>query len=165
MKMSLLAAATALTLLGTAGAASADNGKGGGHKGEAHAKGNSEARDHVYRDCDGIARAHHDNRNKKGKDCDGSHNRFDDRAVRAHNARRSFEGPRYVAPRDYRYVRYDSGARLPEGYYGSGYYVDYQPYGLAPPPQGYRWNRVGNDVYMVSIRDGLIAQAVYSLFR
>ena len=35
----------------------------------------------------------------------------------------------------------------------------------APPPQGYRWNRVGNDVYMVSIRDGLIAQAVYSLFR
>jgi Ni/Co efflux regulator RcnB len=165
MKMSLLAAATALMLLGTAGAASAKDGKGGGHKGEAHANGQSEARDHVYRDCDGIARAHHDNRNKKGKDCDGSHNRFADRDLRAHNARISFEGPRYVAPRDYRYVRYDSGARLPQGYYGSVYYVDYQPYGLAPPPQGYRWNRVGNDVYLVSIRDGLIAQAVYSLFR
>ena len=58
----------------------------------------------------------------------------------------------------YGYVRGD-------GYYGDVYYVDYQPYGLAPPPQGYRWNRVGNDVYLVSVRDGLIAQAVYSLFR
>jgi Ni/Co efflux regulator RcnB len=180
MKMSLLAAATALMLLGTAGTALAKHGNGGGHKGEAQSKGHSDARDHdyrggqarhsdarnhVYRDCDGIARAHHDNRNKKGKDCDGIHNRFDDRDVLVHNSRRSFEGPRYIAPRDYRYVRYDSGARLPQGYYGSVYYVDYQPYGLAPPPQGYRWNRVGNDVYLVSIRDGLIAQAVYSLFR
>ena len=165
MKMSLLAAATALMLLGTAGAASANDGNGGGHKGGSHAKGHSDARDHVYRDCDGVARGHHDNRDKKGKDCDVRHNRFDDRTVRAHNARRSFDGPRYVAPRDYRYVRYNSGARLPQGYYSSGYYVDYQPYGLAPPPQGYRWNRVGNDVYMVSMRDGLIAQAVYSLFR
>jgi Ni/Co efflux regulator RcnB len=163
MKMSLLAAATALMLLGTAGAASAKNGNNGGHKGGSQSKG--DASNHVYRDCDGVARAHHDNRNKKGKDCGDSHNRFDTREGRAHNARRSFEGPRYVAPRDYRYVRYDSGARLPQGYYGSGYYVDYQPYGLAQPPQGYRWNRVGNDVYMVSVRDGLIAQAVYSLFR
>ena len=170
MKMSLLAAATALMLLGTAGAASAKNGNDGGHKGKSHDKGHTDARDHdarnhVYRDCDGIARAHHDNRDKKGKDCDRSHNRFEDRDVRVHNARRSFAGPRYIAPRDYRYVRYNSGARLPQGYYGSNYYVDYQPYGLAPPPQGYRWNRVGNDVYLVSIRDGLIAQAVYSLFR
>ena len=30
---------------------------------------------------------------------------------------------------------------------------------------GYRWNRVGNDVYMVSTRDGMVAEAVYSLFR
>ena len=165
MKMSLLAAATALMLLGTAGAASAKDGKDGRNKVESHAQGNSDARNHVYRDCDGVSRAHHDNRNKKGKDCDGSHNRFDSRDGRAHNARRSFDGPRYVAPRDYRYVRYDSGARLPQGYYGSGYYVDYQTYDLAPPPSGYRWNRVGNDVYMVSVRDGLIAEAVYSLFR
>jgi Ni/Co efflux regulator RcnB len=164
MKMSLLAAATALMLLGTAGSASAKE-KDGHQKGGAQSKGHSDARDHVYVDCDGIARSHHDNRNKKGKDCDGNHNRFEDRDGRANNARRSFDGPRYVAPRDYRYVRYNSGARLPQGYYGSGYYVDYQPYGLAPPPQGYRWNRVGNDVYLVSTRDGLIAQAVYSLFR
>src|SRR4249919_1103883 len=163
MNKSLLAAATALMLLGAAGAASAKNGNGG-HKDGPHAKGYSDASNHVYRDCDGKVRDHHDNRNKKGEDCDGDHNRFDYRDGRAHTARRSFEGPRYVGPRDYRYVRYNSGARLPQGYYGTGYYVDYQPYGLAPPPQGYRWNRVGNDVYMVSVRDGLIAEAVYSLF-
>jgi Ni/Co efflux regulator RcnB len=165
MKMSLLAAATALMLLGTAGVASAKNGNNGGHKGQGHGNDKSVARNHVYRDCDGVARSHHDNRNKNGKDCGSVHNRFDDRIVRAHDARRSFAGPRYVAPRDYRYVRYTSGGRLPQGYYGDVYYVDYQPYGLAPPPQGYRWNRVGNDVYLVSIRDGLIAEAVYSLFR
>src|SRR5213078_3466801 len=107
MKMSLLAAATALMLLGTTGAASAKNGhgngNGNGHKDEAHAMGHADARDHVYRDCDGIVRGHHDNRNKKGKDCDVGHNRFDDdRTVRVHTARRSFEGPRYIAPRDYR---------------------------------------------------------------
>lgn len=54
--------------------------------------------------------------------------------------------------------------RLPAGYWGNAYYVDYVPYGLAPPPAGYRWNRVGNDVYLVSVRDGLIAEAIYSLF-
>ena len=153
MKMSLLAVATALMLLGTAGAASAKDGNDKGQKGASHAKGhseakgNSDARDHVYRDCDGVARAHHDNRNKKGKDCDNNHNRWDESDGRAHNARRSFDGPRYVAPRDYRYVRYNSGSRLPQGYYGSNYYVDYQPYGLTAPSPGYRWNRVGNDVY------------------
>ena len=169
MKKSLLAAATALLLVGSIGAASANNGGDKGHKGGrdngGQNKGHSDARNHVYRDCDGVARDHHDNRNKKGKDCDDRHNRFDDRDVLVHNARRTFEGPRYIAPRDYRYVRYNSGASLPQGYYGDSYYVDYQPYDLAPPPQGYRWNRVGNDVYLVSIRDGLIAQAVYSLFR
>ena len=170
MKKSLLAAATALLLLGTAGAASANNGNGGGHKDGSHAKGysdaksHSDARNHNYRDCDGIARDHHDNRNKKGKDCDGITNRFDQHNGRNNQARRSYAGPRYVQPRDYRYARYNSGARLPQGYWGSGYYVDYQPYGLAPPPSGYRWNRVGNDVYMVSVRDGLIAEAVYSMF-
>mgnify|MGYP001148457347 CR=1 FL=1 len=79
-------------------------------------------------------------------------------------ARRSFAGPAYVQPRDYRYARYDYNSRLPKGYWGSNYYVDYQPYGLTPPPPGYRWNRVGNDVYMVSVRDGLILEAVYSMF-
>jgi len=170
MNKSLLAAATALLLLGSAGAASADPGNKDGHKGaqnsKGHAKGHSDERSRHDRDCDGIPNGRdHDKRNLKDKDCDGIVNRFDHHDGRNHTARRSYAGTQYVAPRDYRYARYDSGARLPQGYWGSGYYVDYQPYGLAPPQEGYRWNRVGNDVYMVSGRDGLILEAVYSLFR
>lgn len=173
MKKYLLPAATVLLLLGTAGAASAKDGNDNGHKGQSAAKGQSAGKGHADersrhdRDCDGIAngRDHQDKRNLKDKDCDGIVNRFDHHDGRAHAARRSFAGPSYVQPRDYRYARYDSGARLPKGYWGDGYYVDYQTYRLAPPPAGYRWNRVGNDVYLVSVRDGLIAEAVYSLFR
>jgi Ni/Co efflux regulator RcnB len=167
MKMSLLAASTALMLIGTAGAASADPGHKGGHGGESSARGHSSESSHHDRDCDGIpnGRDHQDKGNHKDKDCDGIVNRFDHHDGRNHTARRSFDGPRYSAPRDYRYSRYDSGSRLPQGYWGDGYYVNYQTYGLAPPPQGYRWNRVGNDVYLVSVRDGLIAEAVYAMFR
>jgi Ni/Co efflux regulator RcnB len=109
------------------------------------------------RDCDGISDRYdqHDRRSSNDRDRDGRH----------HNARRSFAGSRYMAPRGYRYARYDYGSRLPRNYWGSNYYIDYQPYGLSQPPMGYRWNRVGNDVYMVSTRDGLIAEVVYSLFR
>jgi Ni/Co efflux regulator RcnB len=150
MNKSLLAAATALLLVASTGSAMA---KSHGH-------------DRHDRDCDGITDRydHHDKRNVHDRDCDGIANRFDHRDGRNHHARRSFAGPRYVAPRDYRYVRYSDGMRLPAGYWGSAYYVDYGPYGLAPPPSGYRWNRVGNDVYLVSVRDGLIAEAIYSLF-
>jgi len=166
MNKSLLAAATAVILLGTAGSASADPGKQRGHDGAPHAKGHSSERSHHDRDCDGIAngRDHQNWNNNKDKDCDGIANRFDHQDGRSHTARRSFAGPRYVGPRDYRYTRYNSGSRLPAGYWGSGYYVNYQTYSLPPPQEGYRWNRVGNDVYMVNVRDGLIAEAVYSIF-
>jgi len=166
MTKSLLAAATALLLLGTAGAASANSRHDNGHKGASAGKGHADERSHHDRDCDGIVngRDHQDKRNNKDKDCDGIANRFDHHDGRVHNARRSFAGPAYVQPRDYRYARYDYNSRLPKGYWGSSYYVDYQPYGLTPPPPGYRWNRVGNDVYMVSVRDGLILEAVYSMF-
>jgi Ni/Co efflux regulator RcnB len=147
MNKSLIAAATALLLLGTAGAASANSRHDNGHKGTSAGKGHADERSHHDRDCDGIA------------------NRFDHHDGRTHDARRSFAAPRYVQPRDYRYARYDYNTRLPKGYWGDSYYVDYQSYGLSSPPAGYRWNRVGNDVYLVSVRDGLIAQAVYSLFR
>jgi Ni/Co efflux regulator RcnB len=72
---------------------------------------------------------------------------------------------RYAAPYGYRYSRWDVGSRLPVGYYGSAYYIDYRLYGLPPPPYGYQWNRVGNDAYLVSTRDGLIAEVAFNLFR
>jgi Ni/Co efflux regulator RcnB len=167
MKSSLLAAATVLFLASTSGAASAHSGNQGSHHGDRYAKGHSSERSRHDRDCDGIpnGRDHQDKRNFKDKDCDGIANRFDHHNGRDNTARRRYAGSPYVGPRDYRYARYNSGSRLPVGYWGRDYYVDYQTYGLAMPQQGYRWNRVGNDVYMVSIRDGLVAEAVYSLFR
>jgi Ni/Co efflux regulator RcnB len=119
------------------------------------------------RDCDGIPNRYDRNsgRNAHDRDCDGIVNRFDRHDGRYHTARRSYASPRYMAPAGYSYSRYSYGTRLPRNYWGSRYYVDYQPYGLAPPPSGYRWNRVGNDVYMINTRDGLIAEVIYSLFR
>jgi Ni/Co efflux regulator RcnB len=76
-----------------------------------------------------------------------------------------YTAPRYAAPMGYAYNRWNVGTRLPYGYYGSRYYIDYRPYGLAAPPYGYRWNRVGNDAYLVSTTNGLIAEVIYSLFR
>ena len=120
------------------------------------------------RDCDGIpnARDYNDRYSARDRDCDGIPNRFDridDRTYRA--VTRYYAPSRYYAPAGYRYTTYDVGTYLPRGYYGSSYYIDYRPYGLSPPPYGYRWVRVGNDVYMVQTRNCLIAEAVLSLFR
>lgn len=91
-------------------------------------------------------------------------NRYDRRDNRRGMAHRRFQAGRYNAPRGYRYVRYDIGSRLPQGYYGNNYHVDYRPYGLSAPPRGYRWNRVGSDAYLVSITNGVVRQVMYSLF-
>lgn len=70
----------------------------------------------------------------------------------------------YVPPRHYRPHRWARGHHLPRHYYGPSYYVDYRPYRLAPPPYGHHWVRVDNDVVLVALASGLIADAVYGLF-
>jgi Ni/Co efflux regulator RcnB len=100
------------------------------------------------------------------RDCDGVPNRFDRIDDRTYRARTSYYAPtRYYAPYGYQYQTYTVGGYLPRGYYGSTYYIDYRPYGLSPPPYGYHWVRVGNDVYLVESRNGRIMEAVMSLFR
>lgn len=169
MKKTLLALTTAVLLAGAAGNASAqerhhDRDRDGvSNRYDRHD--DRAARD---RDCDGVGNRYdrHDARNAHDRDCDGLGNRWDrNDGRRSHDARRSYAGPRYYGPRDYRSNHWNVGSRLPPGYYGNDYYVDYRPYGLAPPPRGYRWNRVGNDVYLISARDAVIAEAVYNLFR
>jgi Ni/Co efflux regulator RcnB len=120
------------------------------------------------RDCDGVPNRYdyNDRYNARDRDCDGIANRFDRIDDRTYRARTRYSAPtRYYAPSGYRYQVYDVGTYLPRGYYGSSYYIDYRPYGLSPPPYGYRWVRVGNDVYMVQTRNGMIVEAVLSLFR
>ena len=75
-----------------------------------------------------------------------------------------YSGPVYVGPTGYHYTRYVAGSSLPAGYYGDPYYIEYQTYNLPPPPEGYKWTRVGNDVYLVETTDGKIRDAVYDLF-
>jgi Ni/Co efflux regulator RcnB len=121
------------------------------------------------RDCDGVPNLYdrNDRYNARDRDCDGIPNRFDRINDRTYRARVTYVAPsRYVIPYGYRgYSTYRVGSYLPRGYYGSSYYIDYRPYGLSPPPYGYRWVRVGNDVYMVRTNNGLVAEVVYSLFR
>jgi len=167
MKKTLIALATATLLLGSAGSAVAQVRHDRDRDGVPNSRDRYDNRGRNDRDCDGIANRYdrNDRRNVRDRDCDGIVNRFDRHDGRPHYARRSYPGPRYYAPRGYRYSRWNRGARLPAGYWGNAYYIDYAPYGLAPPPRGYRWNRVGNDVYLVSVQNGLIAEAIYSLFR
>lgn len=120
------------------------------------------------RDCDGVVDRYDPYApDRRDADCDGVSNRYDNyynNRAYSYSAPRRYSGSRYVAPYGYRGSRWSVGGYLPSGYYSQSYYIDYAPYGLQRPPYGYRWNRVGNDVYLVSTRNGLIAQVVYDLF-
>lgn len=82
-----------------------------------------------------------------------------------HHHGHRYRAPAYYArPHGYRPHRWASGHYLPRHYYGPSYYVDYRPYRLAPPPYGHHWVRVDNDVLLVALATGLIADTVYGLF-
>jgi len=92
-----------------------------------------------------------------------NHRRWDDRHDRYEHRR--FRAPaRYLPPRGYYSHRWAVGHRLPSTYYARPYYVDYRAYGLAPPPRGHHWVRVDNDVFLVALTSGLIANAIHDLF-
>ena len=175
MNKTVLALATALLLAG--GTATTASAKSHGNNG--HHEGNSQGQSghkHMHKKNGVRSDTHWDRSVVHDSDHDGIANHYDNvdnrwnktrfRYDRSHVywAVTPFSGPRYVAPVGYRYSRYSVGAMLPRTYYGDPYYVDYQTYYLPPPPAGYRWNRVGNDVYLVETNNGLIAEVVYSLF-
>ncbi|HET6604609.1 MAG TPA: RcnB family protein [Xanthomonadaceae bacterium] len=81
-------------------------------------------------------------------------------------AKHRYRAPhRYVRPRGYYSHSWRPGYYLPSGYYSHTYYVDHYNYGLQPPPYGYRWVRVDNDVVLVALASGLIANVMYDIFR
>jgi Ni/Co efflux regulator RcnB len=61
---------------------------------------------------------------------------------------------------------YATGQHLPRTYYTNRthYITDYDRYNLRVAPPGYRWVRVGNDVYLAQTRTGLIAEVIAGLF-
>ncbi|MFZ4605894.1 MAG: RcnB family protein [Caulobacter sp.] len=85
--------------------------------------------------------------------------------ARERRAERRYNAARYRAPRGYQQRHWRHGERLPAQYRTRGYVVYYRTYRLAPPPRGYQYVRVGNDVVLVSIRGGLISLVLMDLFR
>jgi len=90
---------------------------------------------------------------------DRQDNRFERRAERRYKA------ARYQAPRGYQAHQWRHGEKLPPAYRGRAYQVDYRAYRLAPPPRGYQYVRVGNDVVLTAIATGVIASVIQQLFQ
>lgn len=71
---------------------------------------------------------------------------------------------RYVYPRGYSRRAWSVGLILPSVYYGSSYYIDWQPYGLSAPPYGSRWIRVGDDLLLVHLASGEVLDVLNGFF-
>jgi len=79
-------------------------------------------------------------------------------------AKRSFKADRYQPPRGYQARQWHRGDRLPDTYRSKAYVVEYKRYGLAAPPRGYNYVRVGNDVMLTAIATGVVSSVILSLF-
>lgn len=151
----LIIAAAALSLLGASAAA-------------------AQPRPYGDRDRDGVpnrydARPNNPNNGPRGdRDRDGIPNRYDRNDNRYSYGGRQYDryrGPAYNYPRGYNYRPWARGQVLPRGYFASPYYIDnYSAYRLRPPPRGYRYVRVGNDVVLAAIAGGLIAEVINGVF-
>lgn len=95
--------------------------------------------------------------------------RYDRRDHRADNryerrAERRYARGKFTHPRGYEARRWHRGDRLPAAYRTGAYRVDYRTYRLAPPPRGYEYRRVGDDVVLTAIATGVIASVLIGMF-
>ena len=76
-----------------------------------------------------------------------------------------YPAPReWIPPQDYRTVVFEPGMRLPDTWIRETYVVEHHVYELPPPPPRHQWVRVDDDVVLVALASGLIADFVYDLF-
>lgn len=138
------------------------NGDDGNRHGDQRYDGRHDSNRYDRHGRDGIGDGYRGDRHTgRGYDHRGGH-RYGDPGYRHYGRYRAPH--RYAYPRGYDARSWSIGHRLPPAYYGPSYYVDYRPYGLAPPPFGYRWVRIDNDVVLVAIATGLIADIVDDLY-
>lgn len=71
---------------------------------------------------------------------------------------------RYYYPRGYARTSWSIGYRLPLVFLAASYFVDYDNYGLAPPPYGCRWLRVDGDLLLVDRVSGEIVDILYDFY-
>jgi Ni/Co efflux regulator RcnB len=161
----LLTAAIALSVLASAGAASAQS------YGRPYDRDDRAPRAEERSD----RREARDDRREDRRDDrrDAREDRRDDRADRRadrretryeRRAERRYDGGRYYHPRGYQARDWRRGERLPAAYRGRAYAVDYRAYRLAAPPRGYEYRRVGDDVVLTAIATGIIASVMFGLF-
>jgi Ni/Co efflux regulator RcnB len=144
-----LTAAVALSVLASAGAASAQPGP------------RNDSRYEQNRDRqDRRAERRDDRRDDRA---DRRDERRDDRYER--RAARRYSAGRYQAPRGYQARQWHRGQTLPRSYRDRRYVVDYRRYGLGAPPRGYQYVRVGDDVVLTAVATGLITSVILQLFQ
>lgn len=80
------------------------------------------------------------------------------------NGHRWHSPTRYTYPRGYGRRAWSVGLILPSVYYGSNYYIDWQPYGLSAPPYGARWIRVDDDLLLVYLSTGEVLDVLSDFF-
>lgn len=117
-----------------------------------------------------VTTAQADNRDRHERRSDHRDDRHDRRDWDRHDGFRHYDGRRfdrgrYVRPSGYHYRSWRYGEYLPRAYYGHRYIVNnYYAYRLRPPPRGYHWVRVDNDVVLAAIASGVVVSAVFGIF-
>ena len=139
----LLTAAIALSIVASAGAASAQ----GPQRQDQHHNQGSQGRP------------------DQGRHDQGPSNNNGNNGYERHASKRYKAPSRYQAPRGYQARQWHRGDKLPSSYRGQRYVVDYRHYGLGAPPRGYQYVRVNNDVVLTAVATGVVASVIYQLFQ
>ncbi|WP_165188474.1 RcnB family protein [Caulobacter soli] len=101
-----------------------------------------------------------------GRHDDDRHDQRGDNNNYERNASKRYKAPsRYQPPRGYQARQWHRGDKLPSAYRGKAYTVDYRHYGLSAPPRGYQYVRVNNDVVLTAVATGVVASVIYQLFQ
>jgi Ni/Co efflux regulator RcnB len=80
-------------------------------------------------------------------------------------AQKRYSAGKYRAPHGYQVRQWAHGERLPASYRTRAYVIDYRQYGLAAPPRGYQYVRVGNDAYLSGANTGVVEAVIRMLFQ
>jgi len=114
------------------------------------------------------AQPYHDNHRAKAE---RQYDRRMDKAEREYNkdvrkAERKYRAAAYKRPQGYQYRHWNRGDRLPPAYRADRYRItNYNAYRLPPPPRGYYYTRVDNDVVLTAAATGVIASVIVGLFQ
>ena len=103
------------------------------------------------------AQPYHDNRR------DHAERHYDKRMDKAE---RKYRAAAYPRPPGDQYRHWNRGDRLPPAYRADRYRIsNYNYYRLPPPPRGYYYTRVDNDVVLTAAATGIIASVIVGMFQ